>query len=77
VAAGTSSVGQYAVMQRGDLLAVYCPRSEMMMEQLSGSQTDRFPNIEIMGMIRLRESPYYRPELRLDDFMSAMQELFP
>jgi hypothetical protein len=77
VAAGTSSVGQYAVMQRGDLLAVYCPRSEMMMEQLSGSQTDRFPNIEIMGMIRLRESPYYRPELRLDDFISAMQELFP
>jgi hypothetical protein len=29
------------------------------------------------GMIRLRESPYYRPELRLDEFMSTMQELFP
>ena len=48
VAAGTSSVGQYAVMQRGDLLSVYCPRLEMLMERLSGSQTDRFPNIELI-----------------------------
>ena len=30
-----------------------------------------------LGMIRLRESPYYRIELQLDDFMSALQELFP
>jgi len=30
-----------------------------------------------LGMIRLRESPYYRPELQLDEFMSALQELFP
>jgi hypothetical protein len=30
-----------------------------------------------MGMIRLRESPYFRPELQLDEFMSALQELFP
>ena len=29
------------------------------------------------GIIRLRESIYYRPELQLDEFMSAMQELFP
>ena len=35
------------------------------------SATDR------LGMIRLRESPYYRSDLRLDDFMSALQELFP
>jgi hypothetical protein len=48
VAAGTSSVGQYAVMQRGDLLSVYCPRLEMLLEQLSGSRTDRFPNVELI-----------------------------
>jgi hypothetical protein len=30
-----------------------------------------------LGIIRLKESPYYRPELQLDEFMSALQELFP
>jgi hypothetical protein len=39
--------------------------------------SEYFSAIDRLGMIRLRESPYYRPELRLDDFMSAMQELFP
>ena len=48
VATGTSSVGQYAVMQRGDLLSIYCPRLEMLLEVLPGSQTDRFPNLELM-----------------------------
>jgi len=36
-----------------------------------------FSAIGRLGMIRLRESPYYRPELQLDKFMSALQELFP
>jgi hypothetical protein len=48
VAAGASSAGQYAVMQRGDLLTVYCPRLEMLLERLSGSRTDRFPNVELI-----------------------------
>ena len=48
VAAGTSSVGQYAVMQRGDLLTVYCPRLELLLERLTGSRTDRFPNVELI-----------------------------
>ena len=39
--------------------------------------SENFSAIDRLGMIRLRESPYYRPELRLDEFMSAMQELFP
>jgi len=30
-----------------------------------------------MGMIRMRESRYYRPELQLAEFMSAIKELFP
>lgn len=48
VAAGTSSVGQYAVMQRGDLFSIYCPRLERLLETLPGSQTDRFPNLELI-----------------------------
>jgi len=48
VATGISSVGQYAVMQRGDLLSVYCPRLELFVEKLNGSRTDRFPNLEII-----------------------------
>ena len=48
VAAGTSSVGQYAVMQRGDLFSIYCPRLETLLERLPGSQMDRFPNVELI-----------------------------
>jgi hypothetical protein len=36
-----------------------------------------FSAVDQLGMIRLRESRYYRRELQLDEFMSAMKELFP
>jgi hypothetical protein len=48
VATGASSVGQFAVMQRGDLLSVYCPRLEILLKRLSGTQSDRFPNLELI-----------------------------
>ena len=48
VATGTSSVSQYAVMQRGDVLSLYCPRIERIAEMLPGSQSDRFPNLELI-----------------------------
>jgi hypothetical protein len=48
VASGTSSVARYAVMQRGDLLSVYCPKVQMLLERLPGSQSDRFPNLELL-----------------------------
>ena len=48
VATGASSVGQYAVMPRGDLLSVYCPRLDVLLERLPGSQSDRFPNLELI-----------------------------
>jgi hypothetical protein len=48
MASGTSSVARYAVMQREDLLSVYCPKVEMLLERLPGSQSDRFPNLELL-----------------------------
>jgi len=36
-----------------------------------------FSGTDRLGLIRLKESPYYRPDLRIDEFMSALQELFP
>jgi hypothetical protein len=36
-----------------------------------------FADLYQMGMIRMRESRYYRPELQLAEFMSAIKELFP
>lgn len=48
VATGLSSVAQYAVMQRGDVLSLYCPRVEGLLETLPGSQSDRFPNLELV-----------------------------
>lgn len=39
--------------------------------------SEYFSAIDRLGMIRLRESPYYRSKLQLDQFMSALQELFP
>jgi hypothetical protein len=36
-----------------------------------------FSSPERLGVIRMMESPYYRPELQNEDFMSALQEMFP
>ena len=49
IASGTSSVARYAVMQRGDLLSVYCPKVERLLERLPGSSSDRFPNLELLA----------------------------
>lgn len=35
-----------------------------------------FSTLDSLGTIRLRESPYYRPALQLDEFMAALKELF-
>jgi hypothetical protein len=48
IASGTSSVTRYTVMQRGDLLTVYCPKVEMLLYRLPKSQSDRFPNLELL-----------------------------
>ncbi|MBN1292058.1 MAG: winged helix-turn-helix domain-containing protein [Candidatus Latescibacteria bacterium] len=48
VATGISSVTRYAVMQRGEMLSVYCPRIEKILELIPGRQSDRFPNLELI-----------------------------
>jgi len=36
-----------------------------------------FADLDCLGMIRMRESRYYRPQLQLKEFMSALKEFFP
>lgn len=48
IATGTSSVSRYAVMQRGDMFSIYSPRIETLLDNLPGSRTDRFPNLELI-----------------------------
>lgn len=36
-----------------------------------------FSSADRLGVIRLKESPYWRSDLELDEFISALQELFP
>ncbi len=38
---------------------------------------DYFSSLNGMGMVRLRESRYFRPDLQLEKFMSLLGELFP
>jgi hypothetical protein len=48
VLSGVSSVNRYAVMQRGDVLQVYCPNVATLLEQSVLVETKRFPDIELM-----------------------------
>jgi len=36
-----------------------------------------FSKYDRLGIVRMQESLYYRREFQLDEFMSAIQELFP
>ena len=63
VATGLGSATRYAVMQRGDLLSIYCPRPEALLSRLPGGESDRFPNLEIVLMED--ETVYF--DSRLDD----------
>jgi hypothetical protein len=68
IASGTSSVTRYTVMQRGDLLTVYCPKMEMLLERLSGNQSDRFPNLELL---ETEDEPVYFDARQEDGFWWA------
>jgi hypothetical protein len=68
IASGTSSVTRYTVMQRGDLLTVYCPKVEMLLNRLPGSQSDRFPNLELL---ETEDEPVYFDARQEDGFWWA------
>lgn len=36
-----------------------------------------FSDVDKMGIIRIKESPYFRDALQIDKFISAMKEIFP
>jgi hypothetical protein len=67
VASGISSIGQYGVMQRGNLFSVYCPRLDTLLERLAGNPNDRFPNVEIIETED--ETVYF--DARQEDFFWA------
>jgi len=48
VATGLSSVGKYAVMQRGGAISIYCPSLDELRGELFEFEDDRFPNIELL-----------------------------
>lgn len=68
VATGFSSVSWYAVMQRSDILSVYCPRGAALLEQLNGDESDRFPNLELL---ETEEQPVYFDAREENDFLWA------
>lgn len=68
VATGACSVNRYAVMQRGDLLSVYCPRIDNLLERLAGSESDRFPNLELL---ETEDEAAYFDSRKVDDFWWA------
>jgi hypothetical protein len=67
-ATGLSSVSHYAVMQRDDILSVYCPRIAPMLEQLPGRADDRFPNFEV---VETEAQPFYFDARSEDGFAWA------
>ncbi len=68
VATGLSSVSQYAVMQREDVLSIYCPDIATLRNSLGGKETDRFPNVELIGT---GEQPLYFDTQEAEGFFWA------
>lgn len=50
---------------------------EPVVEEAGRLVSKYFSTLDRLGMIRMRESPYYRTQLQIEGFMSALQELFP
>lgn len=50
---------------------------EPVIKQARQLVSEYFSTLERLGMIRLRESPYYRTQMQLEEFMSALLEMFP
>ncbi len=48
IATGLSSVSRYAVMQREEVLSLYCPKLPGIQEIMNGKENDNFPNLELI-----------------------------
>lgn len=48
VATGLASVTRYAVMQRDEMLSIYSPQIDSLINALSATVADRFPNLELI-----------------------------
>lgn len=68
VATGLSSVSRYAIMQREDVLSIYCPDIATLRDSLGGRETDRFPNVEL---IETDEQPLYFDTQEAEGFFWA------
>ncbi|MCC5878084.1 MAG: hypothetical protein JJU11_17840 [Candidatus Sumerlaeia bacterium] len=68
VVAGLSSVSQYAVMQRGEMMSVYCPEIMDLLPALQARETDRFPNLEL---VQCEDERVYFDPLEKDGFYWA------
>ena len=68
VATGLSSVSRYAVMQRGEMLSVYCPRSAPLLKRFPNMETDCFPNLEL---VESQDQPLYFDSPEEDGFFWA------
>lgn len=64
-----------AEWNRSEALRAEYATNPMMVE--AGTIVEKyFASVTALGMIRIQESPYYRKELELDGFMSALHDLF-
>lgn len=68
VATGLASVSRYAVMQREDVLSLYCPGLSRLQNALDAKESDRFPNLEL---IETTDQPYYFDARQDDGFRWA------
>ena len=50
---------------------------EPMFLEACGIVSEHFATPTSEGIIRMRESPYFRPALEVDKFIAAIRELFP
>ncbi len=67
-ATGLSSVSRYTVMQRAEMLSVYCPETDALAGRLKGDASSRFPNIEL---IWTEDEPVYFDARRDGNFRWA------
>jgi hypothetical protein len=52
-------------------------KEEVTVSEACNIVSEHFSTAETLGIIRLKESRYFRPELQLSDFISSLQQLFP